>query len=109
MLSASQRQALITLIEKKNIKIYKDKRFIKTWWPISLINVDTKITSKALAVGMEDVLTSIVHCDRAAYVKGRYISKSIRLITDLLQYTKENGITGILLSVDFEKAFDSIE
>ena len=42
---------------------------MKTWWPISLINVDTKIAYKALAAKMENVLTSIVHCNQAAYVK----------------------------------------
>ena len=85
MLSTSQRQALITLIEKKD----KDKRFIKNWQPIFLINIDTKIASKALAARMENVSTSIVHCGQTAYVKGRYIGESIRLITDLLQYTEE--------------------
>ena len=104
MLSTSQRQALITLIEKKG----KD-RFMKNWRPISLINVDTKITSKALAARMENVLTSIVHCNQTAYVKDRYIGESIRLITDLLAYMEENSIGGILFSADFEKAFDSIE
>ena len=49
MLSTSQRQAVITLTEKKG----KDKRFMKHWWLISLINVDTKIASKALAARME--------------------------------------------------------
>ena len=38
-LSSSQRHALIVLIEKKD----KDKRFLKNWRPISLINVDAKI------------------------------------------------------------------
>ena len=65
MLSTSQRQAVITPIEKKG----KDKRFMKNWRPISLINVDTKIASKALAARMENVLTSIVHCNQTAYVK----------------------------------------
>ena len=44
-LSNSQKQAIITLIEKKG----KDKRVIKNWRPISLINVDAKIISKVLA------------------------------------------------------------
>ena len=35
-LSTSQRQAIITLIEKKE----RDKRLIKNWRPISLMNVD---------------------------------------------------------------------
>ena len=37
-LSISQRQAVIKLIEKKD----RDKRFVKNWRPISLLNVDTK-------------------------------------------------------------------
>ena len=44
-LSISQRQAVIKLIEKKD----RDKRYIKNWRPISLLNVDYKIMSKALA------------------------------------------------------------
>ena len=44
-LSNSQKQAIITLVEKKG----KDKRMIKNWRPISLINVDAKIASKTLA------------------------------------------------------------
>ena len=42
--SVSQRQAIIKSIAKKG----KDKRFIKNWRPISLLNVDYKIASKAL-------------------------------------------------------------
>ena len=51
-LSSSQGQAVIVLIEKKE----KDKRLIKNWRPISLINVDSKIASKALA--MKTVLSN---------------------------------------------------
>ena len=41
-LSNSQKEAIITLIEKKD----KDKRDLSNWRPISLINVDVKIGSK---------------------------------------------------------------
>ena len=44
-LSNTQKQAVITLIEKKG----KDKRNICNWRPISLINVDVKIGSKVIA------------------------------------------------------------
>jgi len=49
-LSNSQKQAIITLIEKKE----KDKRMIKNWRPISLINVDAKIASKTLAKRLQN-------------------------------------------------------
>ena len=45
-LSNSHRQAMITLIEKKD----KDKRFLKNWRHISLINVDAKVASKSLVL-----------------------------------------------------------
>ena len=41
--------AVIKLIEKKD----RDKRYMKNWRPISLLNVDTKITSKTLAAKLK--------------------------------------------------------
>jgi len=52
----SQRQAIIRLIEKKD----KDRRYIENWRPISLLNVDYKIGSKALTVRLEKVLPEII-------------------------------------------------
>ena len=58
---------------------------------------------------MQKVLASIINYDQNAYVRGRYIGESIQLVSDLLDFTEENSIGGILFSADFEKAFDSIE
>ena len=66
-LSTSQKQALIILLEKEN----RDRRFIKNWRPISLINVDAKIGSKAIAKRLEKTLPTIIHYNQNAYVKGR--------------------------------------
>ena len=44
-LSTSQEQAVIKSIEKND----REKRFIKNWRPISLLNVHMKLISKVLA------------------------------------------------------------
>ena len=77
-LNSSQKQAVITLTEKKG----RDKRLVKNWRPILLINVDTKIASKSLAMRAKNVIPHLVNCDQTAYVKGRNIGEPIRL-TDI--------------------------
>ena len=104
-LSNAQKQAVITLIEKKG----KDKRNICNWWPISLINVDAKIGSKVIATRLQKVLGEIIHFNQNAYVKGRMILDAVRAIDDILEYTERKNISGLLVAIDFQKAFDSIK
>ena len=80
-LSPSQRQAIITLIEKNG----KDKRLIKNWRPISLLNIETKILSKVLATRIKSVIKSVIQPYQTAYVPGRYIGELVRLISDLFR------------------------
>ena len=42
-------------------------------------------------------------------MKGRYISENIRLIVDVMEKTRKLNRSGILLSLDFQKAFDTLE
>ena len=104
-LSASQKQAIITLIEKKD----KDKRLIKNWRPISLINVDIKVASKSIANGLKAVIHNLISVDQTAYVKGRFIGESVRVINDLIKHIDREDEEGILFSTDIEKAFDSVD
>jgi hypothetical protein len=104
-MSTSQRQAVIILIPKKD----KDQLLLKNWRPISLINVDCKIASKSIAKRLDEVLPTIIHFDQTGYVKGRNIRDAIRSIFDIMHYTKEKNIPGLLLFLDFEKAFDRLE
>ena len=103
-LSISQRQAIIKLIAKKD----RDKRFVKNWRPISLLNVDTKILSKSLAEKLKHVLPELISSNQTAYVKNRYISKSGRLISDVIEMCHILDISGYLVTMDIEKAFDSL-
>ena len=103
-LSTTQKQALITLLQKEN----RDRRMIKNWRPISLINVDVKIGLKAIAKRPEKALPSIIHFDQTSYVKGRTIFDALRTIEDVLDFNKAKNLSGLLITIDFQKAFDSV-
>ena len=104
-MSSSQNQAVITLIEK----IGKDRSFVENWRPISLVNVDTKMTSKVIVTRLKNVLPYIIHHNQTGYLKERYIGETIRSIYDIMSYTDKEHIPGLLIFIDFEKAFDSVE
>ena len=104
-MSISQKRGIISFILKKD----KDKKYLKNWRPISLLNNDYKIVTKALALCLEKVLPTIMSPNQTGYVKGRYIGESIKIITDMMSFTKKKNIPGIAVFLDFEKAFDSIE
>ena len=42
-------------------------------------------------------------------MKGRSIFDAVRTIDDVLEYTKQSEQSGILVTIDFEKAFDSLD
>ena len=104
-LSITQRTGIISLIPQK----FKDKTMLDHLRPISLLNVDYKIVTKAIAKRLEKVLPSIINPDQTGYVKGRYIGENVRLIQDIIEHTNLTGKKGIALFLDFKKAFDSIE
>ena len=104
-MSSSQKQAVITLIEKKG----KDRSFLKNWRPISLVNVDAKITSKVLEARIKNVLPDIIRHNQSGFVKDRYIGETVRSIFDLMDFTLNENIPGLMIFIDFHKAFDSVE
>ena len=55
------------------------------------------------------MLPLIIHENQCAYVKGRSIFDCTRIIDDIMFYTKEINLSGLLLAIDFEKAFDSLD
>ena len=95
---------MIKLIETKDT----DKRYIKNWRPISLLNVDYKIMSKALATRLKETLPDLISCQQTAYVKNRFIGEGGRLISDILEISNVFNLRGYIVTVDIEKAFDSL-
>ena len=57
---------------------------------------------------LEKVLPNLIHPNQNAFVKGRSIFDAVRTIHDIVDYTKLNSWPGILVAIDFEKAFDTL-
>jgi hypothetical protein len=104
-MSIDQRRGIINLIPKKD----KDIRMLKNWRPISLLNTDYKVLTKTLASRLKRILPTVIHPDQVAYLRGRYIGQNIRTIVDIMSFTEEKNVEGLIAFLDFEKAFDSID
>ena len=46
--------------------------------------------------------------NQTGYIKGRFIGENIRCILDTIDYCKSTFTKGMLLLIDFEKAFDTL-
>ena len=104
-LSISQRRGVISLIPKDENNLTTSSN----WRPITLLNVDYKILAKVTAKRIEPVFPILIHPDQTGFIKGRFIGQNIRLLNDLMEFKDDQKVPGILLFIDFEKAFDTIE
>ena len=92
-------------LEKKG----KDRSFLENWRPISLVNVDAKIMSKVIATRLKNVLPQIIYHNQTGFVKDRYIGETVRSIFDIMDFFAEENFPGLMIFIDFQKAFDTIE
>ena len=104
-MSITQREGIITCIPKGD----KPREFLKNWRPISLLNVVYKIGSACIANRIKKVLPELIHDDQTGFVPGRYIGDNLRLLYDIIDYLQKENLPGLLVSIDFEKAFDSVD
>ena len=84
-MSPTQREGIITLLPKKE----KDTLLIKNWRPITLLNQDYKLATKAIAKRLCGVLPSIINTDQTGFIKGRYIGENILKLQNLMDYADE--------------------
>ena len=100
----SHREGIITMIPK----LGKSPDDIKGWRPITLLNVDFKIISAAISARLQSVIEKLIDPCQTAYIKGRYIGESTRLVYDIINNLLVNDGSGLIMSADFEAAFDSL-
>lgn len=103
--STTQQKGIITLIHKgKDLP----RENLSNWRPITLLNTDYKILAKTVALKLNNVLTKIISSDQCGFMKGRNIATILRLMDDTIQHLNKENAPGILVGIDFTKAFDTI-
>lgn len=104
-LSITQKHGIISLLPKQG----RDTLLLKNWRPITLLNQDYKLVAKALAFRIKNILPSVIHPDQTGFVKNRFIGENINRIFNIMDYVEKEDIAAIIMSIDYEKAFDFLE
>jgi hypothetical protein len=94
---------IITLIPKGD-----DANIIQKYRPICLLQVLFKIFTKALTVRSELYMKKIIRECQSAFIKGRFIADGIMLLQEILRDSKCRKQQGVILKIDFEKAYDKV-
>lgn len=94
-----------TLLYKKS----GDKKCLKTYRPISLLNVDNKIIVIVMANRLEFVLPNIIISDaQTCCIIGKYIADTVFSVKDIIDLVEMDNLEGYIAKIDQEKAFGRV-
>ena len=103
-LSITMRHCVISCLPKGD----KPRQFLKNWRPVSLLNVTYKMASAVIASRLKLVLDQIISNTQSGFLSNRYMGETTRLVYDIMNYLEHKNQTGLLVLIDFQKAFDSV-
>ena len=103
-LSVTLRHSILICLPKGD----KPRQYLKNWRPLSMLSALYKLLSGTMANRIKQVLNSLISKSQSAFIENRFIGDNTRLIYDVMHTTETNNIPALLMSIDFEKAFDSL-
>ena len=80
----------------------------KNWRPITLLNSIYKFYSAIWANRIKKHLPKLIGESQTGFVQNIFIGENTRLTLDILNESQFENSSGLLILVNFEKAFDSI-
>ncbi|GBG85772.1 hypothetical protein CBR_g40499 [Chara braunii] len=103
LLTEDMCRGVITLLYTKG-----DKRNVRNWRPISLLNVAYKILAKALSRSLTPLLPELVNADQGAFVKGRSITENMLTAMGALEIIGSERRQVVVAMLDLEQAYDRV-
>jgi hypothetical protein len=81
---------------------------IKLFRPITLINVLFKVCAKAYATRLAPIAQRVISKSQTAFLKDRNILEGPIALLEIVHELKHTKGKGVLLKLDFEKAYDRV-
>jgi len=97
-------EARMSLLYKKN-----DKRDIRNYRPITLLNTDYKIYTKIMANRLRNIAPKLIHKDQAGFMPKRSIYDQTKIVELMIKWCENTDSKGMVVCLDQEKAYDRID
>ena len=81
---------------------------IQQFRPICLLNCLYKWITKVLTLRLDPLPEKLILVNQSAFMKGRHIMNGIMALHEILHETKRTKEVGLVLKLDFEKAYDKV-
>lgn len=94
---------VVTLIPKVH-----DANNVKQYRPICLLNVSFKTFTKLIMGRLTRVAKQLISPSQTAFIKDRFILDGAVILHEVIHELHSKKMSGVILKIDFEKAYDSI-
>jgi hypothetical protein len=95
--------AMLTLIPK-----IEGAEEMKSFKPISLLNYNFKIFSKALTIRFEKVCQRLIAKEHSVFIMGRYILEIVVIADEIVHSIHKAKEIGVIIKLDYEKVYDRV-
>lgn len=101
------------MLQGRIILLYKgkgaDRALAASYRPITLLNTDYKMAARSIATRMGPALNRVIDSTQTGFLPQRWIGDNVLSHLEEIAYLEETQLPGVILFLDFEKAFDRID
>jgi hypothetical protein len=87
----------------------KEAERIQQYRPICLLNVSFKIFTKIATIRLNTVADHVVRPSQTAFMQGRNILDGVAILHETVHELHSKKLNGVILKIDFEKAYDKVK